>query len=149
MVPETLERPGLCIAGVIKSGSVVEDIDIGRLWEVYHRSEPQIPFRIDGMWYELHVGSPAGNGLYTVMVGSKIERIGDLPIEVSMKRIPAGRYAHFAHSMKEGCYGDAFARIDTWVKQSGTRVRGFGLQLCGADFHPQHGILNIYIPLEE
>lgn len=34
-------------------------------------------------------GREAGNGLYTVMVGVEVERIDDLPIEVSVKPVRA------------------------------------------------------------
>ncbi len=149
MKPETVERPRLLLAGVINCGKRVADIDIHGLWNVYMQSEPRIRNRIDGSWYELHVGITQGNGIYSVIAGAEVKEAGELPVEISLKVVPAGQYAHFVHCMKDGGYGDAFAEVDAWVKQSGTKVKDFGLQLYDRDFDPENesSVLHIYIPI--
>ena len=149
MEPEIVERPRLLLAGIINCGKEVGDIDIHGLWEVYMQVEPNIPNRIDESWYELHVGSQQGNGIYSVIAGAEITEAGELPIEVSLKVVPSGQYAHFVHCMKDGGYGDAFARVDAWVKESGTEVKDFGLQHYDRDFDPasDDSVLHIYIPV--
>jgi predicted transcriptional regulator YdeE len=129
----------------------VKDIDIHDLWSTYEKSEPAIPSRIEGAWYELHVGSEAGNGIYSVTVGVEVSGVGELPVEVSVKVVPAGRYAHFVHRMGDGGFGDAFARVSAYLGEKDMAARDFGLQLYGADFSPQddESLLHIYIPLAE
>lgn len=150
MKPEIIERARLLMAGVINCGKSVAEIDIHGLWNVYMQSEPRIQNRMDGSWYELPVGSTQGNGIYTVIVGAEVKQAGEMPVEVSLKVAPAGRYAHFVHRMKDGGFGDAFEKVDTWVKQSGTKVKDFGLQLYDRDFDPENesSLLHIYIPLD-
>ena len=89
MEPSVVERSRLVLAGVIDCGKAVGDIDIHGLWDVYGRSEPGIENRMDGSWYELHVGSEQGNGIYSVMAGAEISEIGELPVEVVVKVVRA------------------------------------------------------------
>jgi len=149
MIPKIIEQPRLLLAGVVNCGKDVRDVDIHGLWNVYMQSESKIENRIDGSWYELHVGDKQGNGIYSVLAGVQIEQIGELPIEVSLRIIPAGTYAHFIHCMKDGGFKDVFAQIDIWAKESQTAVKNFGLQLYGRDFDPnnKNSILHIYIPV--
>jgi predicted transcriptional regulator YdeE len=149
MDPEIVERSEMLMAGVIYYGKAVAEIDIHGLWQVYDKSEPAIPNRIDGTWYELHVGKEQGNGVYSVFVGVAVSELGELPVEVCLKVIPAGKYAHFEHFMKDGGFGEAFAGVESWVKESGTKTADFGLQLYDSDFDPsnENSILHIYIPL--
>lgn len=149
MTPEFVQRPSLLLAGVTDCGKDVTEIDIHGLWDVYMRSEPQIPHRIDGCWYELHVGGEQGHGIYSVTAGAEVSEIGALPVEVSVRVVPAGQYAHFAHCMRDGGFREVFARIDAWVKQSGSQAKGFGLQLFDRDFDlaNESSILHIYVPM--
>jgi predicted transcriptional regulator YdeE len=151
MTPEVVKRSEMLLAGIVNCGKDVSSIDISELWNLYEKSEPKIRNRIEGSWYELHVGERLGNGIYGVLAGAQIEEIEDLPPEVSVKVIPAGRYAHFAHSMKDGGFGRAFATVDDWMQGSHTSVKDFGLQYYGRDFDPhnQESVLHIYIPLAE
>ena len=149
MEPEVVERERLLLAGITNCGKDVTAIDIGGLWSIYGTSEAGIPNRVDGAWYELHIGKKLGNGIYSVTAGVEVSEVGELPIELSLKVVPAGWYAHFAHCMKDGGYGHAFAQVEAWVKESGTALRDFGLQLYDQDFDPENeeSILHIYIPL--
>jgi predicted transcriptional regulator YdeE len=151
MPPEIIERPMMMLAGVVNCGKDAGSIDIHGLWNAYSKSESGIANRIDGAWYELHVGEKAGNGIYSVLAGAEVKEVGELPFEVSLKIIPAGRYAHFAHCMKDGGYGEAFAAVETWIKETGTAVKDFGLQLYDRDFDSsnKNSILHIYIPLDK
>jgi len=152
MTPDLIERESLWLAGVTQTGKSVADVDIHGLWGVYQELEAAIPGRIEGAWYELHVGAEAGIGIYAVMAGAEIGQVGDLPVEISVRRVPGGPYAHFRHPMKEGDYGEAFARVDAWTRETGTGVRNFGLQLYDRDFDPhdpENSILHIFIPLQE
>jgi predicted transcriptional regulator YdeE len=150
MKPEIVERPRLLLVGVINCGKSVADIDIHGLWSVYAQSESRIQNRIDGSWYELHVGRTQGNGIYSVIAGVEVKKAGEMPVEASLKVVPAGKYVHFVHCMKDGGFGDAFAKVDNWVKQSGTKVKDFGLQLYDHDFDPKNesSLLHIYIPMD-
>ena len=152
MIPDLVERQSFWLVGATQTGKAVGDIDIHGLWEVYQEVEEKIPRRVDGAWYELHVGAEAGSGIYAVMAGVEAEDLGDLPIELSVRRVPGGQYAHFRHPMKEGDYGEAFARVEAWTNDTGTRTLSFGLQLYDRDFNPQDpdsSILHIFIPLAE
>ena len=68
---------------------------------------------------------------------------------MSMKVVPAGKYAHFTHCMKDGGFAEAFAMVDAWVKDNGIGVFGFGLQLFDSDWDlaKPESILHIFIPL--
>lgn len=150
MEPEIVERQKLLLAGITNCGRDVADIDIKGLWTVYLKCEPRIPNRVKDTWYELHVGSELGNGIYSVVAGAGVSKIGELPVDVSLRIVPAGKYAHFVHRIGDGGFKEAFARAEAWMKGSGTEVENFGLQLYDRDFDPQRGdsILHIYIPLK-
>lgn len=150
MKPIIVDRPQLLLAGISVTGKNVTEIDIYGLWQIYTKSEPAMNQRIDGFWYELHVGTELGNGIYSVFIGAEVRGIGNLPVELSLKVIPEGKYAHFAHCLKDGGYGAAFAGVEQWVKQTGTPVKDFGLQVYDINFNPadQNSVLNIYIPLK-
>ena len=149
MDPEVVEREKLLPAGVVDCGKGVEDVDIHGLWNAYQPSEPRIPNLVGGAWYELHVGLQDGNGIYSVIAGAEVSEIGELPVEVSLRVVPAGKYLHFTHAMKDGGFGEAFAQVFKWVDESGTKAKDFGLQFFDSDFNPEDGnsILHIYIPL--
>jgi predicted transcriptional regulator YdeE len=149
MKPEILSRSRLLLAGIMASGKEVSEVDIPGLWSAYEESEPGIPNRIDGSWYELHIGVELGCGIYSVIAGAEISEPAELPVEVSLKVVPAGKYAHFAHRMKDGDYHDAFAQVEKWVNESQIEILDFGLQHYDRDFDPDNkdSILHIYIPL--
>ncbi len=150
MKPEIVERPRMLLAGVIACGKDVSEVDIQGLWSAYELSEPGIQNRIDGSWYELHIGNQQGNGIYSVIAGAEVRGIAEWPVEVSLKVVPAGKYAHFAHRMKDGGFGEAFAKVENWVNENAIEVLDFGLQHYDRDFDPENedSILHIYIPLD-
>ena len=123
MTPEIVERPRMLLAGIVGCGKDVSGINISELWHAYEKSEPGIENRIDGSWFELHVGEKLGNGIYTVLAGAQVNRIGEQPTEVSVKVVPAGMYAHFAHCMKNGGFDRAFADIDEWIKNNNVTAK--------------------------
>lgn len=82
MTPDLVDRQGFWLVGVTQTGKSVADIDICGLWDAYQELEAQIPGRIDGAWYELHVGAEAGNGIYTVMAGAEIESVKETDTRV-------------------------------------------------------------------
>jgi predicted transcriptional regulator YdeE len=148
MKPEIVQRPEVTIAGVMNCGKGVEDIDIHRLWQAYEKAEPGIPSRLEE-WYEVHIGTDLGAGIYSVFAGVVVPELGNLPVEVCVKVIPAGQYAHFAHVMKNGGYDGAFRWVGAWVKDSGAKTADFSVQLYDNDFNPsdENSVLHVYIPL--
>jgi len=151
MKSEIVQRPQILLAGVVGSGKDVNGINIRELWNSYNQSDPKIEHRVEGAWYELHIGEKQGNGIYSVLAGVQIEKVGTLPAEISVKVLPAGKYIHFAHCMKDGGFGEAFAEIEAWIKENRVEVKDFGLQHYDAAFDPNNkdSILHIYIPLED
>jgi len=149
MKPEIVERSSMLLVGMIDSSGEVGKIDIHGLWEIYNLTEPGIRDQVDGAWYELHIGPQLGKGIYTVMVGVELSTFAEQPLELCIKTIPAGEYAHFRHHMADGDYREAFARVDGWVLDSGVEVNDFGLQRYGSDFNPENedSVFDIYIPL--
>lgn len=149
MKPEFVEQKSLLLAGVIDCGESVTNIDIHRLWDAYSKMEPDIPYKVEGAWYELHVGIERFGGLYTVIAGVEVSAIEGLPFETCLKVVPAGNYAYFAHAMKDGGFGEAFARIEAWVEENGIRTKDFGLQMYDLNYDPgdENSVLHIYIPL--
>ncbi|GEM_PF-2559569 len=150
MKSEIVERPKMLLAGIVGSGKDVSGINIRELWNSYNVSDPKIEHRVKGAWYELHVGEKQGNGIYSVLAGVQIEEIGTLPAEVSVKVLPAGKYIHFTHGMKEGGFDKAFAEIESWIKDNQAKVKDIGLQYYDSEFDPNNkeSILHIFIPLE-
>ena len=149
MVPEIVECPQMFLVGVMHCAKDLAEVDIHGLWDMYGLIEPLIENRIDGAWYELHVGAQQGHGLHSVVAGVAVSELGSLPIECVLKVIPQGIFTHFSHSMKEGGYDGAFRRIDKWVHETGTETRDYGLQLFDSAFNPEDedSILHVYIPL--
>ena len=149
MEPEFMERNTLLLAGIVDCGNSVADIDIHGLWRIYDLTQSDIENRIEGNWYELHIGKEKGNGLYSVTVGVEVSKIEALPVEVVIRIVPGGKYAHFEHSMKDGGFSDAFAKVEAWAKEKNSRSIDFGLQRFDKTFDVDKGesVLHIYIPV--
>ena len=149
MKPEIIEQEKMLLAGVINCGKDVTEIDIHELWNNYGKSEKNISHIVPGIWYELHIGTELGNGIYCVMAGVEVKEVDDLPLEVSLKAVPAGKFAHFSHCMKDGSYGAAFKEIENWLHKNSVSCKDFSLQVYDKNFDPndENSILHVYIPL--
>lgn len=107
MQPRIMEKGTTLLAGMDFYGDPFaggegwsQENEIGRLWGRFNRfweaHEAEIGHVVNGnVGYELHVEPaeyPETNCFY-VMVGVEIAELGELPLELSVKVLPAGAYA--------------------------------------------------------
>ena len=109
MEPKIIERGTTMLAGMAFYGDPFaggegwsQENEIGRLWGRFNRfwdaREAEIHHVVDGtVGFELHVEPVeyAETKCFYVMVGVEISKLEDLPLELSVKVLPAGTYAVF------------------------------------------------------
>lgn len=99
-----LDRPALHLAGLGFYGDPIashagwtQENEIGRLWLrlMSHLADPGSPFGLPTMSYELHLRDAQSEvtGEFEVFAGFEVPPETVLPIELSRKVVPAGRYA--------------------------------------------------------
>jgi len=106
--PTVVELPSRTLAGLSFFGNPftshagwTEENEIGRLWQrfrAYVETQPEwLSSAVDGLGYEVHVVGPemAASGEFECFVGAELAVPAALPIEVSAKAVPGGRFARF------------------------------------------------------
>ena len=121
MEPTIVTKDEVVLVGVIADAS-----DICGLWGAFGAVEPRIPNTVQGTWYEVHThpenyrqGEP-----WEVMVGVQVTGIDALPEGATIKRLPAGQYARFAHRLGNGGYSGLNPTMDNWLKTGPFRQLG-------------------------
>lgn len=108
------ERPEMMIVGMVATGSNIKEIEINDLWEEFAQKKEVIKYQIPGKNYEIHLDDLSADRHYCV-AGVEVERLEDLPLEVFVKLIPAGKYAIFTHEFKEGGFETAYRLMNEWM----------------------------------
>jgi predicted transcriptional regulator YdeE len=151
MEPLEVTRKAAILAGVEAHGPDVSSIDIHGLWECYGPLQEEITDRIDNEWYELHVGTDLGRGTYSVMAAAEVTTVANLPVSIVVRVVPEGRYLHFQHRMGDGGFGEAFERIEKWIKGNKVTTEDFSIQHYTDGFDPSNpdSVLHVYVPVTE
>jgi predicted transcriptional regulator YdeE len=136
-----------------------EENEIGRLW---HRFMAVLAARQDcvaqgsraGIFYEVHIQheETAQTGEYEVFTGFEVDRLENVPVEMSVKVLPPATYAVFTLRGEE-ITSDWHQLIYTeWMQASGYRsAHPFGFQryderFKGVDRIPE-SVLEVYVPI--
>ena len=141
------------------SAGWTEENEIGRLWNRFMAYLMQHPGEIKhvkdkAVMYEVHIEHPetSRTGEYEVFVGLQVTQLDDLPVEVTLKVLPATTYAVFT-LRGEQITSDWNKLIYTdWMSQSGYRsAYPFGFQRYDARFKGvdriDESVLEVYVPV--
>ena len=154
MKPKIKEIPEMIIVGTVASGNTVGDIYIHELWGLFEKNKQSIKHKIEGKSYEVHIcGEYSGTNKHYCIVGVEVKKTEDVPLDMFVKVIPAGKYAVFTHQFKNGSYGKAYETINDWLRQA--EYEGsfpFDIQCYDKRFqgtsHPESEI-EFYIPIKK
>jgi len=140
------------------SGGWTEENEIGRLWNrfiVYltaHRDCIQ-HVTSDAVMYEVHIqhGKTPRTGEYEVFVGIEVEKLEDVPVQMSAKILPPTAYAVFT-LRGEQITSDWQKMIVDWMLQSGYEsAYSYGLQRYDERFKGldriEESVLEAYVPV--
>lgn len=108
-----------------EAGDWSADNEIGRLCRRYmdfakdNRSS-LTPILVDDDFYEVHIYTPETDqkGYFEVFVGQAIEKIRSIPLELSIKILPASHYAVF-NLVGEQIIADWYSNLDQILKDKG------------------------------
>jgi AraC family transcriptional regulator len=168
MEPKIIERETTMLAGMVFYGDPFaggegwsQENEIGRLWGRFNRfweeNQAARSHAVDGnVGYELHVEPVeyAETNRFYVMVGVEIADLEGLPLELSVKVLPAGAYAVFTLRGPEIKSNWPDAIYKGWLPQSGyeeafkfTVERYDGARFKGVD--DPESELDIWVPIRK
>lgn len=137
-----------------------EENEIGRLWKRFgsilsQNSAVDLNFLNQGVGYEVHIYHPETpeKGLFEVFVGMEVERIENVPVQLSVKVLPATQYAVFTLTGEE-ITSDWEMIIEGWLPASGYRnPYAYNFQYYDERFKGVDNIaestLDVYIPIQK
>ena len=166
MEPKIIELPEIVLVGFNfygdpfrLSGGWTEENEIGHLWARFmaylqKHSDRLPPLKDDRVCYEVHIQHPetAERGEYEVFVGLEVRKLEHLPVELSVKVLPAREYAVFTlkgeqitSDWEQGVVGKWFARSGLHTDES------FGFERYDERFkgldRVEESALEVYVPL--
>lgn len=143
------------------SGGWAEENEIGRLWKRFMTYLAKHRHRIkhvttDAVMYEVHIQheETTHTGEFEVFAGLEVERLGDVPVEMSVRILPPATYAVFTLQGEE-ITSDWQKRIYAeWMPQSGYQSDyAYSFQRYDERFkgvqNINESILEVYIPVRE
>ncbi len=138
MIPHLIHKPETILAGMTFYSDCFTvhaeqhtDDDIARLWDRFSRfmdSHPQVWRHLvdPDTGYQIQIGSfdPEIEGSHEVFVGMEIRQVSHLPARLSVKVLPASRYAVFTLKGNQvtGNWPQKIYRL--WLPEAGYRVTG-------------------------
>jgi len=167
MQPLILQKTEILLAGFSFYGDPfdnsnvwTEENHIGRTWKrlmsylgqhgdaIKHRVAPDV-------FYEVHIygEETTTKGLFEVFVGVPIERLENVPVELSVKVLPATEYAVFT-LVGEAILSDWVMNIDSWLTEAGyERSYLYSVQYYDARFKGldqiADSVLDVYMPVKK
>ena len=166
MTPQVIDKKELLLAGYsffgdpfTASGAWTEENEIGKLWKRFmgfctERASEIPPFAAPGVGYEVHIWGRdiIETGHYEVFAGMAIQKIVGIPVDLSIKVIPAMKYAVFTLAGKLIAQ-DLSAEMQGWLKTAGLRQTGsfiynlYDERYKGTD-DLQESEIEVYVPIE-
>ena len=135
-----------------------EENEIGRLWQrfigYYTQHTTQIKHvKMAAVMLELHIehAETTRTGEYELFVGVEVERLEDVPVEMTVKILPATTYAVFTLHSNE-INADWSKRIAGWMSAAGYQsAYPYSIQWYDERFkgmqHLDESVLDVYIPV--
>ena len=166
MEPKIMDLPEIVLAGFNfygdpfrLSGGWTEENEIGRLWvrfmnylREHHDRLP--PLKDDHVCYEVHIQHPETpeRGEYEVFVGMEIQRLEHLPVELSVKVLPARQYAVFTLKGQQITSDWEQGVVGKWFSRSGRQADdSYGFQRYDQRFkgldQVEESEIEVYVPL--
>jgi AraC family transcriptional regulator len=166
MEPTIVELPQIVLLGYSFFGDPfklsagwTEENEIGRLWmrfmaflaengqRIKHVSEDQVA-------YEVHIydEETQRTGEFEVFVGTGVERLEDVPLELSAKILPPATYAVFSLQGEQITSDWALVILTEWMPQSGYESdHGYSIQRYDERFKGldrlEESVLEVLIPV--
>jgi len=162
-----LQKPEILLVGLSFFGDPFdtnnawsEENHIGRTWQrlmrylgqpdstIHHRAAADV-------FYEVHIygDETKTQGFFEVFVGFPIERLEAVPVELSLKVLPATEYAVLT-LQGEAILSDWVMNIDRWIVEAGyQRSYPYSIQYYDARFKGldqiADSILDVYMPVRK
>jgi predicted transcriptional regulator YdeE len=142
-----------------ESAGWTEENEIGRLWNrfmAYMADHPASVQHIkdENVAYEVHVetAETASKGFREVFVGVEVDRLADVPVELTVKILPAASYAVFTFKGDQ-IAADWSASIGTWLQRSAYEPAGtYGIQRYDRRFRGLEDLaaseLDVLVPIK-
>ena len=142
------------------SGGWTEENEIGRLWQrfmaYFAQQRDQLKnITAAGGFYELHIeqAETERTGEFEVFVGVEVDRLEDVPIELTIKILPAVTYAVFT-LIGQQIISDWSTEMARWLSQTGyQRAYKFGFQYYDERFKSiqqiDESVLDAYVPVKK
>lgn len=143
-----------------ESGDWTSENEIGRLWKRFiafltRHGERIRHIKTTSVQYELHIyhDETATNGHYEVFAGLEVERLAELPVELSAKLLPATLYAVFTFKGAEITSDWARRIYQEWMPGSGYEpAHSYMFELYDERFKGMDRIdeseIDVYIPVK-
>jgi predicted transcriptional regulator YdeE len=141
------------------SAGWTEENEIGRLWQRFMAYLADHPTRIqhasaDMVAYEVHIEheATARSGEYEVFVGLEVERLEDVPVELTAKVLPSATYAVFTLEGQQITSDWHTLVIDEWMCTAGYESAGpYGFQRYDERFKGldqiEDSVLEAWVPV--
>ncbi len=138
-----------------------EDNEIGRLWKRFmafkHRHPGAIMHLVDpnvALEIHLYTEETAEKGLFEVFVGVRVSRLEDVPLECTVKMLPATDYAICTLHGDEITSDWGKLIYQDWLPASGYRsAADYAIQAYDARFKGLDqiagSVLDVYVPVEK
>jgi len=166
MNPKIITAPEWMVVGMSfygdpfnKASGWDEDNEIGLLWKrfmaflqknnavIKHQTAPDAFLEI-----HLETGETAAKGVFEIFVGARVEKLEDVPLECTVKVLPATEYVVFTLQGQQ-ITADWSKIMEDWLSLSGyTRAYKYGLQYYDQRFKGVDNIkestLDVYVPIK-
>jgi predicted transcriptional regulator YdeE len=141
------------------SGGWTEENEIGRLWKRFMAYLDKHQHRIrhvkSGVAYEVHITheDTALTGEFEVFVGVEVEKLEDVPVEMSVKILPQATYAVFTLQGRQ-IVSDWPKMVEEWMSKAGYQsAYVYGFQRYDERFKSlqriDESILDVYVPIKK
>lgn len=135
MTPRITDKRRITLVGMDFFGNPTENAGgwteanaVGQLWSRYthffESRKESVKHRVPGGGYEVWVDfeGEKDTGNKYIFVGSEVERIEDLPLELVAKTLPETRYAVFTMKMAEIKAGGLGTLWNKWFPETGLKT---------------------------
>ena len=153
MEPKIVKRRAVTLVGMVVSGPSVRDIDIGGLWRRFERDHASIKGAVKGKSFEVHIEEDMSPRIHFCFIGLEVRRPQDVPAGMFVKTLPAGHYAVFTHTFRDGGFAAAFRNVYGWLKKSRyTSAHHFDVQCYGKRYQgydDPRSVIEILVPVKK